>query len=86
MLAQKLRGLESVHSRHVDIEQDDGELALEHSLESLLSGAGLDDLGIDSLENRAVRQALLGQVVDDEDPRTGRGDSALLRARILLAA
>ena len=66
--------LEAVHVRHVDVEQDDGELLLEHLLQRLLAGAGGDDVLPQLLEDRAEDDMLVRQVVDDQDV-------GLLRAR-----
>ena len=86
VLAQKLGGLEPVHPRHVDIQQDDGELSLEHALQRLLARAGHDDFGVHALEGRPVGQALLGQVIHDQDPCSRRRGGAWLRGRIRIAA
>src|SRR6185312_2180493 len=85
VLAQKLRGLEPIHPRHVDIEQDDGEFPLEHTLQRLLSGGGHDHLGIEAIEDRRVRQPLFRKIIDDENPRARQPGGAWLRARVRIA-
>ena len=68
-------GLVAVHARHVDVEQDDRELALEQMAQRLLAGGGDLDLG-EVLEHGADGEQIVLVVVDDEHPR------ARLRRRV----
>ncbi len=68
--ADQRRGLEAVHDRHVDVEEDDGEVAVEEVLERLLARERLDDvlaqLGEDGLDG----DELVRVVVDHQDLAT----------------
>jgi uncharacterized cupredoxin-like copper-binding protein len=60
-------GLETVHSRHVDVEQDDGEFALEHALQRFLTRLCGDDV-LSQLGERAGERDQVGRpIVHDED-------------------
>ena len=65
--ADQGRGLEAVHPRHVDVEQDDREVALEHLLQRLLARCGGEQILAEVLEDRPVDQQLVGPIVDDQD-------------------
>ena len=64
-----LRDLEPVHVGHVDVEQDHGEVVPQDLLERVRAGRGGDDVQPEFLEDRAVREDLLREVVDDQDAR-----------------
>ena len=75
-LADEARGLEAVHAGHVDVEQDDRELAVQDVPQRLAPGVGADDRRVRQvLEHRLERQELLGAVVDDQDAGLGVGHS-----------
>ena len=66
--ADDLGGLVAVHPGHVDVEQDDRELALQQVAQRLLARSGDDDLG-DVLEHGRMREQVALVVVDDQHPR-----------------
>jgi hypothetical protein len=66
-LANQGGRLEPVHTRHVDIEQDHREIAIEQALERLAAGVGGDDVRAEVLQQRGKRQQLVGAVVDNQD-------------------
>ena len=49
-LADQRRGLQARHAGHVDVEQDDGELALEQKLQCLLARRRRDDVLVELLQ------------------------------------
>ena len=65
--ADQRRGLEPVHARHLDVEQDDGEVPVEQPLQRLGAGLGPDqvlaEVGEDGLQGEEVLRA----IVDHED-------------------
>ena len=65
-LADDAGGLVAVHARHVDVEQDHRELALEQMAQRLLAGAGDHDLG-QILDHGADGEQVVLVVVDDQD-------------------
>jgi len=65
----QLGRLEAVHVRHLDIEQDRGEVVQEQPLQRLLAGAGVDDVHVQRRENGAHGQQVLRLVIDDQDVR-----------------
>ena len=60
-------GLEAVHVRHVDVEQDHRELALEQEPQRLPSRMRRDHVLAEAFEDGLVDQEFLGQVVHDQD-------------------
>ena len=67
--ANQLGRLQAVHSRHVDVEEDDGELVLQHLPERLLARIRGDEVLAELLENRAVDDVLVGAIVDEKNVR-----------------
>ena len=67
--ADELRRLEAVHARHLDVEQDDGEVLLEQRLERLLARPGRAQAHVQGLEHRREREQVLRPVVDEQDAR-----------------
>ena len=63
----QLGGLEPVQPRHLDVEQDRGELCLEQVPERLLARSSADELLAERLEERLEREQVLGPVVDQEE-------------------
>ena len=81
--ADDLGGLVTVHSRHVDVEQDHRELALEQVAQRFLAGTGEDDL-TQVLEDGRDGEQVAIVVVDQQHARAvdlGRRDRLLLRAQ-----
>ena len=66
-LADQLRGLEAVHVGHVDVEEDQRELAAQEPAQGVAAGRGLHDVDADLAEHDREREPLLGPVVDEED-------------------
>ena len=62
----QLSRLEPVQPRHLDVEQDRGELFLEQVPERLLAGPRADELLAERLEERLEREQVLGPVVDQQ--------------------
>ena len=60
-------GLEAVHVRHVDVEQDGGELALHQPRERLPARARLDEVEPEVAEDRVVAEQARRLVVDQQD-------------------
>ncbi len=75
MLADQTRRLEAIDVRHIDVEQNHREFGVQDSLQRFRAGARDDDMCVDLLEQRAVHQPLLRQVVDDENLRAGHHPS-----------
>ena len=67
-VADQGRGFEPVHARHVDVEQNDGEIALEHLFQCLLAGFG-GEKPPEILQDGLVDQKLVRAVIDDENVR-----------------
>ncbi len=67
-------GLEPVHDRHPDVEQDDREVLGHDAAQRGEPGVGLDDRVAERRQHGSQRQPLRGVVVDDEDgdERPGR--------------
>ena len=63
----QLGRLEAVHVRHLDVEQDAREVAVEQLAQRGLSGLHGDELLVERLERRLERQQVLGAIVDEED-------------------
>ena len=57
-LADEQRGLEAVHDRHVDVEQDDRELHLQDVAQRLLPGPRADDVLVQLVEDGAKDDVL----------------------------
>jgi len=73
--AKERGGLETVHLRHLHVEQDDGELHLQRVLQRLDPGRRADDVHVlERLEDRLQRQEVRRLVVDDEDIANRRAD------------
>jgi hypothetical protein len=68
-LLDELGGLETVHPRHLDVEEDHGEIVLEQALERFFSGACVDHIELERVEHRVQRHEVLGLVVDEQDAR-----------------
>jgi hypothetical protein len=66
-LADQCRRLKSIEPRHIDVQQDNCKLLVQHLLERLFSRASHDDLFPQFIEYRPIDQDLLGQIVHDED-------------------
>jgi hypothetical protein len=67
--ADVARGLEAVHTRHLHVEQNDGEVLLEQRLERLLARPRHAQAHAQRLEHRLERQQVLPPVVDEQDAR-----------------
>ncbi len=65
----QLRRLEPVHPRHLDVEQDRGELVAEQVAQRLLAGGSANELLPERLEERLQREQVLGPVIDEEELR-----------------
>src|SRR5712675_258997 len=61
------RRLESVHSRHLNVEQYDGELALEQAAQRVLARLGAHESLPQRLEDGLERKQILGAIVDEKD-------------------
>ena len=72
--ADQLGRLEAVEPRHLDVEEDRRELALQHRLERLLAGARPHEPVARRLEDRLEREQVLGVVVDEQDRRVAVHD------------
>jgi len=64
-------GLEAVHVRHLDVEHDESELALEQRDERLLAGLGRHELDVERLEHRPQGEQVVGPVVDEQHAGSG---------------
>ena len=67
VLADELSRLDAVDVGHVDVEHDDGELALEQLAQRLGARAHEDEVLVEILEHLAEREPFVGQIVDDEN-------------------
>ena len=67
-LLDQLRGLEAVHARHLDVEQDHGVLVVEQASQRLFARLDADELLAQRLEDRLERQQVLRPVVDQQAP------------------
>jgi hypothetical protein len=76
-LANERGGLESIHIRHVDVEENDSHLTLEEEPQGFGPGADGDDLLAELGQGSQQRQPLGLLVVDDQHP----GPSFLERGR-----
>ena len=65
--ADELGGFQTVHSGHVDVEENDGEVVLEHALERVAPGLRDDDVLVQLFQDRLQREELVRAVVDDQD-------------------
>jgi hypothetical protein len=65
-LLDQLCRLEPVQPRHLDVEQNRGELLLEQVPQRLLAGCGQHELLPERLEERFEREQVLGPVVDQQ--------------------
>ncbi len=63
-----LGGLDAVHPRHLDVEQDHREVLDQHFPQRLLTRVGLDDVDPQRLQDGLQRDAILAPVVDEQDP------------------
>jgi hypothetical protein len=61
------RGLEPVHARHDDIEQDDREVVLEQRLHRLLPGPDGHQYLVQRSQDRVQRDQVLPPVVNQKD-------------------
>ena len=68
-LLDQLRGLEAVHARHLDVEQDRRELLVEQAPQRLLARRGADEVGLERLEDRLQGEQVLRPVVDEQQLR-----------------
>ena len=66
-LADQGGSLQPIHARHVDVEQDDREVALKDLFQRLLARCGGEQILAEVLEDRPVDQQLVGPIVDDQD-------------------
>ena len=66
-VADQGRGFEPVHARHVDVEQNDREIAFEHLFQCLLAGFGGEKPLPEILEDGLVDEKLVRAVIDDEN-------------------
>ena len=73
----QLRGLEAVHARHLDVEQDDREVVAQERRERLVARVREHELVAERLEDRLERDEVLGPVVDEQDVRAPRLAHAL---------
>jgi hypothetical protein len=67
--ADVLGRLEAVHPRHLDVEQDDGEVLAEQRAQRLLAAVGGHEAHLERLEDGGQREQVLGPVVDQQDAR-----------------
>src|SRR6476620_8279214 len=77
-------GFEAVHSRHVHIEENNGELLLQQTTQSFATRSRANQILIQFREVRLVREKLVGPVVDKQDinlPVGSRGPVVLCRKR-----
>ena len=76
----KLRGLESVHAGHINVEQDHRAIVLEQPAQRILPRPLGDDFLIQSLENGGEYQQLVIPIVNDQYVRAGTArDCGILR-------
>ena len=68
-LLDQLRGLEAVHARHLDVEQDRRELLVEQAPQRLLARRGADEVGVERLQDRLQGEQVLRPVVDEQQLR-----------------
>ena len=68
-LLDQLRGLEAVHARHLDVEQDRRELLVEQAPQRLLARGGPDEVGLERLQDRLQGEQVLRPVVDEQQLR-----------------
>src|SRR5262249_9737960 len=59
--------LQAVHARHVDVEQDDGEVLFQHAAQRLLAGARKDEVLPQLAQDGLHDEQLLRQIIDDQD-------------------
>jgi hypothetical protein len=64
--ADQFGRLEAVDVGHVDVEQNDGERALQDPLQGFRARSGLDDVRVEIFQQAAVNEQLLGKIVDNE--------------------
>ncbi len=72
-LPDERRGFVARHSRHVHIEQDDREFALEQQLQRVLARRHADHILAEVAERDPIGEVLLGQVVHDQNVGAARG-------------
>ena len=70
--ADRRRGLEAVDARHAHVEQDGGEVALQHLAQRVFAGLRAVHLGAHVLEQRAQRVQVSWLVVDQQQVHEGR--------------
>ena len=66
-LANKRRGLEAVHVRHVDVEENDGKVLVQQAPQGFAAGLGRDDVLPELLEHDFHGQKFFRQVVDNQN-------------------
>jgi hypothetical protein len=66
-LADQGGGLEAVHARHVDVEQDHREVGLQQLLQRLAARGGLHQVLAEVAQDRLEREQLVRAVVDEQD-------------------
>jgi hypothetical protein len=67
MLVDQCGGLETVHARHVDVEQDRGEIGFHEPSERLRPGTRMDEVLPEDAQDRVVAHEPGGLVVDEQD-------------------
>ena len=75
-LLDQLGGLEAVHARHLNVEQDHGVLVVEQAPQRLFARLDADELLAERLEDRLEREEVLRPVVDEQDPALLMGSTA----------
>src|SRR4051794_34060664 len=68
-LLDQLGGLESVHPRHLDVEQNHGEVVVQQAAQRLLARGRAHGPQAERLQHRLEGQQVLGLVVDEQDAR-----------------
>ena len=79
--ADHRRGLEAVHVRHLDVEDDEREVLMQQALERLTTGARLDEAAVDVGERRLERRQVLAVAAVRRHRRAETCRSLLLVSR-----
>ena len=67
--ADHRRRFQAVHPGHVDVEEDDRELVLQHLPQRFLAGSRRDEVLAELFQDRAIDDVLVGAIVDKQDVR-----------------
>src|SRR5580704_17869516 len=67
MLPDHIGQIESVHVRHADVHEHDGDVVPKKQIEGLAAGVGLDQILPQLRQDRFVAEQLTGLIVDHQD-------------------